>query len=296
MKKLQVLLLALAGTFVFGAANTAPVSAESLKIKPLIITENVETENKKGFVDISNPTASPVIVQIEVQAFRQVNDQGELEFYADPLVSAGITPDLSEFELGPREELRLYYGVDNQKLPKKQVFAAILARTVGSKAGQTSIANSARVGTLLILQNGGQELRNGSFVAANISPFQFGDGISGSVTYKNTGTGQAATGFFPQFSASAYPGGPSKTFTGGLLFPGIRRETAFDIPGSYIGIYQLEVKADSNKATQLMLVVTGYWRWLLPLMLMIAGGMIFGAIRSRSSRRNRAKKLHGSKL
>jgi hypothetical protein len=271
MTKIKLAFLFACTALMLGLANNASVHAESLRLAPLTFEDDIEGEKKKGFVDIANPTANAVSVTIEIQAFRQINDRGELEFYDDPLVSAGITPDLRSFELGPRESVRMYFGIDSQKLPKGRVFAGLFARSLSPGASLSGTTTSTRVGTLLMLQNGTKGKEVGEFAGSLIPIVHIGEGIRGAVVYKNTGTGEDATGYFPVFSIAATPWGPESSQKGSLVFPGIQRTTNFDLQGDYVGVYRLVVRAGGDSVSQHIIVVTGYWRWLLPLIVTASG-------------------------
>ncbi len=87
MKKGGVLLLAILG---LSLLLTAPTSALSLKLQPLLYNDILKKgEQKKGFIDISNPTGQTLQLRSSVQAFRQVDNTGTLEFYENEQVSAG---------------------------------------------------------------------------------------------------------------------------------------------------------------------------------------------------------------
>ncbi len=272
----------LSSALIVGAMGSTQVFADVLEISPLTYKDTVKgSPRKTGFVDIRNPGATGVEVQMNVQAFRQINDEGYLEFYDNPLVTAGITPEFETFSLEPAESIKLFFEIDTGKLPKKQIFAALLANTVVQEGSITGVNSSARVGTLLILDNGGTEVKVGEFTDANIPFFQLGDDINGSVSFKNTGEGEAATAYYPEMTLDARFFGPTAKFTGKLVFPGITRTTNFGIKGDYIGIYRVNVVSGDQGISRPVIVVSGWWRIVVPVVIaVLMAGVIF-YVRSR---------------
>ncbi len=262
-----------------------PASADGISISPLKYQANLDGKIEKGAVDITNLSGFTESITTEVQAFKQIDDKGTLQFYSDPLVSAGITPDYQQFQLKPGERIHLYFLLNGQKLPKTRIFAALLAQAKPVEPSY-SITPILRIGTLLMLKNGNGDLpKQGQVNGWRVSLFQFGDGVSGQFNFKNTETGNKASGYFPNFTVQL--GGATDNFSGDLVFPGINRPQSFNLPGSRIGIYHLKLSSDANTSTsQWVVVLTGYWRWLLPLLVIIVVGLLVLALRWHKSRKS----------
>ncbi|MEO5948920.1 MAG: hypothetical protein ABIP74_00800 [Candidatus Saccharimonas sp.] len=242
--------------------------AVSLKIAPLryqaILVKN---EKKKGFVDISNPSAQPLHLKFEVEAFRQINDQGDIEFYDNAAVSAGVLLDLDSIELGPREALRLYFVIDGTKLPLGEVFAAVLARTVpGAKEGA---AQSVRVGTILEITNGQAGSRSASISAFSAPFFQIGEQVSAHFEVKNDATIAQGGGFHPDVTFSVNPYS-TQNVQGPLVFAGHARTVDYKTSGNYFGFVWLQVGVGNSSRGTLAFVMIGYWRWLGPMIIFAA--------------------------
>jgi len=246
----------------FAMQRNAPSYALSLKMQPLIYKDTLKPgEKKKGFVDISNPSASKVRLKTSVQAFRQTDDQGSLQFYDNKQVAAGITPDVDEFELGPREAIRMYFLIDGSKLPSGDVFGALFVSVVpGQTVGATS---SVRLGTLFSLTNGTPGAHNAEITSLQVPFWQFGDTIQGSYRIKNVAKQGESTGFFPTVSIAIRPFDQQINQQGKLVFAGRERENNFQIPASRIGFYKVSVVYGDSRQSKLVFMATGYWLWMI---------------------------------
>lgn len=294
MKKISIFaaaLVVLGGLITLGLfAFTSHANASGISMAPLKYQSDLNGKVKKGAVDISNRSGYAQKVTVQIRAFKQVDNKGALGFYEDPLISAGITPDYDHFTLKPNESIHLFFQLNGHRLPKKQIFAAILAQAQPIKASY-NITPVLRVGTLLILKNGnGDPPKQGEISGWNVSLFQLGDSVNGSFDFKNTEKGDRASGYFPNFTMSGI--GNAYKFRGNLLFPGIERQQQFELPGSRIGIYNLTLASDANAgASQWVVVLTGYWRWLLPLIVIALVTVVIVSIKFlRKPRRSGRKK------
>src|SRR5689334_4309658 len=116
MKKL--LLVFILFGFLTTLLTSEVANAATLRIAPLQYRTTLKKgETKKGFVDVNNPSNTTVRIVTQVQAFTQIDNNGGLQFYDNEQVAQGIKPDLSTFDLGAKETLRLYFSVDGTKLP-----------------------------------------------------------------------------------------------------------------------------------------------------------------------------------
>ncbi|HEX8226956.1 MAG TPA: hypothetical protein VF572_03750 [Candidatus Saccharimonadales bacterium] len=276
--------LALALTAGAVLAAPAEVHAEGLQIRPLMYREALEQgKSKQGFVDVSNPSSVAVTVTMDVRGFRQADGQGNLRFFTSQVISSGITLDLKEVELGPREAARVYFAIDSNKLPKGDIFAAIFAATK-SPAG-AGIVPSAQVGTLLLIQNGQPGPRRISIQSLDVSPIQIGEAVRGAATLKNPAPVEPSSGFFPKVTVSLRPIGELKQqIDAPLVMSGVSREIPFKLAASRIGLYKLTVASGGSSVDKWAVVVTGFWRWVL---LGLAGLMVFTVLLVRRSRRRR---------
>lgn len=193
-----------------------PVSAQGLKIAPLEYKTNLKKdEKKKGFIDISNPSGQVLRTSVSVQAFRQVDDNGGLQFYDDPLVQRGITTNLDTLTLKPREAYRIFFTVDGRRLPQGDVYAAVFFSTA-PKLPKSGVGQQVRVGTLLSIVNQTPGERDAEITGLVVPFLQFTDSITGSYTVKNTGDPEK--GFYPTVNISSWPNGSKKQDNASLVF------------------------------------------------------------------------------
>lgn len=254
--------LALIAVFAFVVVDARPTHASSLQIQPTIYRDIQlkQGEKQKGFVDVSNPSATKQVVSMSVQGFRQIDDSGSLTFFDDKQLTEGVLLDLDEFELGPREAVRVYFLLDGTKLPSGDVFASIFASN--KPADSASGARQAvRVGTLFVISNGTPPSHTAEIARLDVSPFQVGDRITATIDVENTASEGASTGFFPQVTVATRPYG-QKTVTGPLVFAGRTRTIDYSVPGNYFGPILVSAKTGSSEKTTLVFAVAGYWRWL----------------------------------
>lgn len=241
MKKLFIFFILIA----FGAILPAdPASALGLKVTPLEYRTTLQrNEKKKAFIDVSNPSGQTIDVTTSVQAFRQINNEGALQFYDDPVIEAGIQTDLESFQLGSREAVRMFIQVDGQKLPEGDVFAAVFFTTAPTQP-KNGIGQLVRVGTLLSIVNHTPGERKAK-VSGLTAPFwQMSDEVNGSYNIKNIG--QSKSGFYPEVTLSTWPSGKQHKLVGSLVFGGRERENqfAYDIG---VGIHKIEVSYGDSK-------------------------------------------------
>lgn len=248
--------------------TTQSVSAEGLRIQPLMYQEKLAvSEKKKGYVDITNPGDTAVTAKFSVKAFKQVDNSGSLGFVDSEHIAAGIKLDLTTVELQPKDVLRLFFVIDGAKLPTGDVFASILAETTPQqKAGSSAVAT--RVGTLLMLTNGTPSSHEAEIGRLDADTVQIGDRITLVTTVKNTAPEGQATGFFPtiEVRTGAYF---AKTVDGPLVFAGREREVRYQDKGSYFGPLRMSVKTGNSQKEVWIFAVTGYWRWLAPVMIVL---------------------------
>lgn len=274
------LVLVVIAVCISGLATQGLAGAMSLKISPLQYDVSLnDGEIKKGFVDITNPGNDAETVEVKVQAFRQTDNNGSLEFYDDSRVSEGVLLDYSEVEIGARETLHLAFSAESKKLPAGNVFAAILAST--KPKVQTALAQSVRVGALLFITNG-KPVENKAVVSGVAVPaFQFGNGIEAKFNIQHAT--KNGTGFFPKVTVSAAPY-ITDTVDGPLLFPGFTRQIEYVKNGSYFGIVRYAIATGGSQQVAYSFVMTGYWRGIVPagLALMVIGVLVLSRLARRT--------------
>lgn len=278
--------LIVTATIVLG--HVTPAHAEPvLGLQPLQYTESLaKGERKKAYIDVTNPSLQPISVTFDVQGFKQIDNQGTLSFFDDERIRSGIQLDYTEIDIPAKKTLRLFFIVDGAKLPTGDVFAAIFAQT---KPLQEVMMPAVRVGTLLILTNDTPGMRQARIEALEVPLLQLGSSITGEVRVKNTAPVSSASGFFPEISLCIWPFGPTQTIKGPLTYAGNTRVLSFDQPSNRAGIYRISASYGASHRDRWVIVVTGVWRWILPLLLLASiAGFVF--IKTIYKRRNNRRK------
>ena len=267
-----------------------PTAALSLKMQPLIYRDTLgKGEQKKGFIDVSNPTGEKLRLRTSVQAFRQVDDNGSLQFFDEPQIAAGIKSDLDEFELGPREAIRLYFLIDGTKLPSGDVFGALFVSTVSSQ--KSGSVTSVRLGTLFVLTNGTPGSRDGKITDFDVAFWQLGDGINGTFSIKNTARPGSATGFFPSTLVAIEPLRQQSQVDSKLVFAGRTRQSDFQLQSSRLGFYKVSVQYGDSKQEKWVFMMTGYWRAIVAIAVLLAvAALIWWHKQKRRSRQLKFKR------
>lgn len=243
--------------------DSAQAQTPGVQLRPLLYHEFIEPgEKKKGYVDVSNPTNSPLTLRTEVQSFKQVDAEGTLEFFDVEYLPEGVVPDLEEFTLGPKEAMRLYFLIDSAKLPPGDVFAVLFIQTVAD--GSSGVAQAVRAGTLMVLENGETGPRDAELRGLDLSFLQIGERISGSVKVKNAADPNKSTAFFPELTFALGPWFEQSTSKQGpLVFAGIERMIDFSVPSNHFGFYELTVSSHGAEVSRWLFVITGWWRWVV---------------------------------
>lgn len=256
------------------SAQSPPVTP--IRITPLKYEEQLELgAEKTGYVDVSNPGDTNITIKTQVQAFRQMNIEGDLEFYDDERIQKAIQMDLREFELGPREAARVFFDINSNQLPEGGVYAAVLFAAEESRGDdrdnleRSAINIISRVGTLLILENGDKGVKRGSISKLGIPFWQFGAGIDGDVEF-TADKGERSIAFEPQLKTSIPIAGEKETETG-LVFAGNTRQFSIGSHGDYLGIFPVKVtdEVTGSIGSSWVLAVTGIWRTIAPLFLLV---------------------------
>lgn len=283
MTRLSLVGLALVCCVIGSAVFSLQVSALGLKVQPLIYSDTLnQGETKKGYVDVSNPTNEKVQLKTSVQAFRQIDDQGNLEFYDSEQIEAGLKVDLDEFELGPKQALRLYFVLDGTKLPSGDVFAALFVSSKPKKLDEGS-ATAVRVGTLFTIVNGTPGAREAAVTGLDVPFWQFGDQITGSYQINNTADADKASGYYPEVNISLWPFGGKTTDKSSLVFAGNTRSNDFAVDGPAFGIYKLTADYQYSSQDRWIFVAKGWLPWAV-IGLILAGLAALWFWRSRQAK------------
>jgi hypothetical protein len=267
--------------------------ALGLKIAPLLYEEKLNKGDiKKGFIDISNPDDIRKTINVEVDGFKQINNNGDLGFHEAPEYQTGIRLDYDSFELGPREAVRFAFQLEADKLPRGGVYGAILFSSTTSDVNPdtTSVKTVTRVGTLFLIDNGGIGVRK-ALVESVKAPFLQvnSDGIKANVTVKNIG-GQNGLAYFPTIEAAVQPFGKSSAKKASLVFPGIARENEVLKKGSYFGLVRLKVNVGTDVRYKWVFVATGNARWMALGLLVFAMTLGYGLVQLRHYKIRRKKR------
>ena len=273
----------------------AALADAGLQLNPLRYDDLMTgTTVKNGFIDVANPSDTTVMIRTSVRGFKQADLAGNLSFFTDEALSAGIRPSLDTFDLGPRESLRLVFSVDPAKLPQGGVYGAIFFTTVppDGRSDATYITETANVGTLLLLQNGGSDVKVGRIAQFNLPFFQFGSGFSGTVQYQNTNRNRGGVAFSPALSSRVFPWGKPRQFTGSFVMPQSTREFSYQRAGSYLGLIPVTLSGAEghSNVTRWVLACTGWYQWLV--LVLVVSAIVYGLIvyRLRKIRRKPAAK------
>lgn len=249
----------------------AAMAQASLQVNPLKYEDKLDSDKvRSGFIDVANPGDAAVQVRASVQGFRQADLDGNLEFFDSETFSRAIKPGLTDFEIGPRESIRVTFTVEPSKLPPGGVYAVIFFRTVPNavpSSATSRIFESANIGSLLLLQNGPIGHATGQLDTFNLSFFQTARGIQGSIKYKNLSTDNPSA-IYPSFQVKTFPWGKPTTITGPFIMPGRSRRFDFEKPGSYLGLIPLFLtdKATNKTEVSWVLAATGRFSWLPPVL------------------------------
>lgn len=283
MKRLALAIMTLAAIL----APQGVHAAASLKIAPLEYRGQLQVDKPQtGYVEVSNPGDATVTVEGEVQAFRQIGKDGGLQFYDDKDLEKAVVLEVKNFQLGPREAARIRFFISPNYVGRAGLYGAVLfhiAPPADAFKGAT-IGTTVRVGTLLIM-NIGDGVQHAAMPHFDVSPIQLGDALSGTLEYANLGDDRKSIAFNPKFFIKGGLIGKTQSLNGPLVMPGSSRLIEIKRKGSYIGFVPLEVKDMSStsapKKTVWVFAITGYWRWLLPLIIFI----LFSIHRYRTHRR-----------
>jgi len=272
MKKLLASLLLLTALL---PAIPAEADVPGLQVNPLQYEDTLTSGSVRlGYIEVSNPSDTTITLESRVQGFRQKDNAGRLSFFDDPQISDGIKVDLAKFDLGSHEAIRVAFSVDPTKLPKGGVYAVIFFRTLppAQSANSSYVAESANIGTLLLLQNGGPGVHVGQISHLNLPFWQFGNGITGTLDYRNTDRSTTAVGFKPALTARVFPWGSSPSLATGLVLPSSVRQFAVNRAGSFFGLLPVTLTdAESHQhRTGWVFAVTGWYQLLVIILLMTA--------------------------
>ncbi len=261
------------------------VSALGLKTAPLEYKTTLKKdERQQGFIDISNPSYQSVTIRTSVQAFKQIDNQGGLQFFDDKQISLGIKPDLDQFTLGPREAVRMSFTINSANLPKGDVYAAIFF-TSDVQQPRNGVGQLVRVGTILSIVNQSPGARDAEISKLSIPFLQLTNTIKGTYRVKNTSS--KGTGFYPDVTVSAWPAGKAKTMQSTLVFAGRERQNDFSY-STGMGIHLVEVGYGASKKSQWVVTLPA-WAIIVLLLIIVVFGVEYLLYKKRRKSRKKAK-------
>jgi hypothetical protein len=265
-------LIAILGLMVSFAPSVAFADA-SLQLNPLKYEDTLpDATVRQGFVEVSNPSDTSVTVTTSVRGFKQADLDGNLAFFDDPQLTAGIIPDLATFSLGPREAIRVTFSVNPAKLPRGGVYAALFFRTQpeASASNVSYLLESANIGTLLLLQNGPSGKASGEISKLSFPLWQLGGGIKGAITYHNKDRNTGGSAVTPRLSVKIPLIGKEHNPSSALVLPQSSRIIPVTLAGSYFGILPLQVSAEGAATKTIWIIAcTGWYSYVL-LVLIVA--------------------------
>jgi hypothetical protein len=280
----RVLIFSLFSIAVTSLIQVQDTAALGLKIAPLQYKTTLEKdERKQGFIDISNPSASAVVVDVEVQALRQTNDSGQLEFYDDPQVAFGLTPELKTFQLESREAIRMFFTADGTKLPEGDIHAAMMFSTEPPKQ-KAGVGQNVRVGTIISIINGNVGPRQADIVSVTLPFFTTSQDVTGEYRIKNTSDEQSS-GFYPEVTIAASSVATKKD-EASLLFGGRTRVNEFTVTGLGVGLHTVRVSY-GDSAIERKIIVLPVW-----VMIVLAIVVLVVLTELYLLKRKRRKKVH----
>jgi len=252
----------------------ALAGAPTLQVTPLQYEDTLSGATKNGHIDVANPSDSPVTVEASVRRFTQTGTNGDLTFSDDADLARAIKLDLASFQLQPHDAIRVLFSVDPSKLPAGGTYAAIFFRTIPSDnpdSGSSYVAQSANIGTLLILTNGAAAA-SGGVSSLNLPFWQFGAGITGSTLVANTSPPRGGVAFRPALTTRVLPWGRASGQAAGLVLPGSQRRFTVSRPGSFFGLLAVTITdgATHTSRTAWILACTGWSGWVVLVLLLTA--------------------------
>lgn len=249
------------GAVMLAVSCASPAHAMSLEIRPLEYKTTLkEGESQKGYINVTNPSAESVRIKTEVQAFRQVDDRGSLQFYDSDRMAAGILPDLDEFDLASGETARVYFVLDGTKLASGDNFGALFFRIIPERS--SGVNSSLRLGTLFMIANASQTDHRATIASFDVPFFQFGDGIRGRYSVTNIADPKTTNAFYPQVELSVTPLKRTVSDTSSLVFAGRTRTNDFHIDTFRFGFYAVTLEYNGTKYTRLIFVAN-HWQLLI---------------------------------
>ena len=288
---IRMILAAFGMAVIFSVIPHHGASALGLKVAPLEYKTTLkEGEQKQGFVDVSNPSSQIVSVRTSVQAFKQIDDDGGLQFYDDQAVAAGVKPELETFELGPREALRVFFTIDGNILPEGDIYAALFL-TTEPKQAQNGLGQLVRVGTILSIVNKTPGDRSAKVTGLTLPFLQLSDTLNG--TYRIKNTGKEGTGFYPTVRAVSLPGSTTKNVESSLVFGGRERSNDFTLSSGY-GIHNVEIGYGDSKKSQWVIAVAPWMLIGLLLVIVVVGIELLLLKKRRKSKPKKHSKSHPS--
>ena len=270
---MKIAIIAILLMFTLALTSTYHVVwAQGLRVAPLEHRTTLKkNEVKRGFIDISNPYGQTTLTKVSVQAFRQIDDSGNIQFYDDARIRSGITVDVQSLSIQPKEAYRIFFEVDGSRLPQGDVYAAIFFSTM--PAGEDKgVEQSVKVGTILSIINQTPGDRRASITKLTMPFISFSRDVAGKYSIKNEG--RRGSGFYPEVTISTWPWGDSRQKTSSLVFGGRTRSNDFTVNLGY-GFHRVTIEYEGSKKSHFVVVIATWHLMVLSVIVLIVTVEIF---------------------
>lgn len=288
-----------------GSGVSGSPTAATLKIAPPLYQEKLDPgKSKDGIIDVFNVGKTVVTVQPEVENVKMTGDAGDLSFYIgdNPFrLHTFVQIDKTPFVLSPGEGRRLKFriSIPDGVFPGGY-FGSILMRIVppAPDAAQTAVAQSGRVGTLLVLTVNGDADRQGHITEAKLTKNDLSPVKGFALGYANTGnTDKRPLGVaYKPVGTIAIKDVFGLTVkrqdvAGDLVFPGATRKFNAKLSKPlWFGYYRATATLQPDGGGQADKRTVGFWAFSVPGILMaliILGVAALGVSALRRRRRDR---------
>ena len=283
---IAVLVFALA----IGGLSYVPVSAKDavrgLALSPLRSEYDIDPGGSKNTaIKVSNFTAKPLDVTMDVEEFNVTGQQYDYQFSADTGVSKWVSFATNNLHINPGQTRDDEVTVTVPAGTEPGGYYISLFATNDQPAAAGAVRTVERVASLLYITVAGDVTRTGSLKSLQ-SPFIFDGYTKWKMLIANTGT----THFRSQYTVSLrniFDGSEAAKYTGSsLILPGTERAVYARIPAPhYAGIYRVIYHVGLGDSPAVM---KQYWIVFLPaqavaplitLTVIILAGLVYAAVK-----------------
>ncbi len=175
-------------------APPPPPGNTGLKIAPTQYTERIEPgQNKDGELDVFNISEGPVTVTPDVENVQMTGEHGDLSFYKGDnpyrlhtLVQLDRTP--FTLQPGQAQHVKFRIAIPAGLYPGGYFASILFTVSPGAASGAAAIGQSGRIGSLLLINIGGDGDQRGSIERWKITKNAFGGPKAFEALYANTGS------------------------------------------------------------------------------------------------------------